>query len=161
MRRLICYIWTSRNNQPHPSLHPGDSIKLVKPWPHHCQCQSPGFIWNIPNENILTHIQNESKITEYQNLAAKSLSDASEYWATPESIPLLCTLISKLLVLIAELVYDTKSPAKAKEPGISKNIQKAKSSLANLGNGRNLGNHMASKTPLGWHTLLPDQISKK
>ena len=67
---------------------------------------------------------------EYQNLAARALSGAAEYWDTPETIPFLCSLFSELLVKSAELVFDTSSPkAPAQQSCSSKKLFQAKSHL--------------------------------
>ena len=54
----------------------------------------------------------EEGIQEYQSLSSKALSDALEFWDTPESIPLLCSLVSNLLVKSAKLVFKVKKPGK-------------------------------------------------
>ena len=53
-----------------------------------------------------------SKFPEYHQLAAKALSDAMSYWDSPETIRLLSSLLSNLLVKSATLVFDSKSPNK-------------------------------------------------
>ena len=61
------------------------------------------------NERI---IWDESKLGEYQQLAAQALTDASEYWEAPETIPLLSSLYSDLLVKCARLTFETKASKK-------------------------------------------------
>ena len=52
-----------------------------------------------------------SKLPEYQQLANNALSDALSYWDTPDSIPLLSSLMSTLLVKCASMVFtSTKDP---------------------------------------------------
>ena len=48
------------------------------------------------------------KLSRYQQLPTEALNDALEYWDTPETIPLLSSLVSKLLVQCAILVLDSK-----------------------------------------------------
>ena len=48
------------------------------------------------------------KIPKYQALAGKALKDAEMYWSCPESIPLLCSLYSNLLVTSAKLAFNTQ-----------------------------------------------------
>ena len=62
-------------------------------------------------------IWDESKIPAYQALAAQALSDAHNFWHTPETIPLLITLFSNLLVKSATMIFDTKT---RKTPNIQK-----------------------------------------
>ena len=50
-----------------------------------------------------------TKLQRYQQLSAKALNDVMAYWDTPETIPLLSSLVSKLLVQCATLVFDSKS----------------------------------------------------
>ena len=52
-----------------------------------------------------------TKLPEYQQLAERALSDAISYWDTPETIPLLSSLLSSLLVSCASQVFDSKSPS--------------------------------------------------
>ena len=63
-------------------------------------------------------------------LAAKALSDAAQYWSTPECIPLMCSLYSNLLVTSAKLVFETKSsnPCNSK-PKKSKKLTSAQTNL--------------------------------
>ena len=57
-------------------------------------------------------IWDNSKISAYQDLTSSALSHAMSYWNTPETIPLLSSLISRLLVQCAEMVFDYRSPMK-------------------------------------------------
>ena len=57
-------------------------------------------------------IWDEAKMTEYHHLADKALSEAALYWSSPEAIPLLTDLFSKLLVQSAKLVFKTKPSGK-------------------------------------------------
>ena len=68
---------------------------------------------------------------EYQQLASKALSEASDYWDTPETIPLLTSLYSNLLVKCATIVFDTKSSKKPAAPKSSKEIIQAEKTLSN------------------------------
>ena len=62
------------------------------------------------------------RLSEYQKLASSALSDALCYWDTPETIPLLSSLISKLLVTCASQVFPSKScsprPPPTKKPSL-------------------------------------------
>ena len=70
-----------------------------------------------------------SKFKEYQELAEKALSDALAYWETPESIPVLSTLLSNLLVKCAVLVFDSVTPgSKSPTKKPSKRIRRAQQS---------------------------------
>ena len=76
-------------------------------------------------------IWNEEHIPAYQTLAAKALSDASEFWDSPEYIPLLCSLFSNLLVKCAELTFVTKvsKEGSKKNSCASKKLRIAKEKL--------------------------------
>ena len=54
-------------------------------------------------------IWDETRHPEYQKLASQALSAALNYWSSPESLPHLSSLVSKLLVTCATLVYDSTS----------------------------------------------------
>ena len=54
-------------------------------------------------------VWDDSRLPEYQQLAAKALTDAIHFWNSPETIPLLTSLLSKLLVKCATMVFQTKS----------------------------------------------------
>ena len=54
-------------------------------------------------------IWDSSKLPRYQQLSAKALNDALKQWDTPETIPLLSSLVSKLLVQFTTLALDSKS----------------------------------------------------
>ena len=51
----------------------------------------------------------EARHPEYQKLASHALSEALKYWTSPESLPHLSSLVSRLLVTCATLVYDSVS----------------------------------------------------
>ena len=57
-------------------------------------------------------IWDEKLVAEYQILASKALSEAEEFWDTPETIPLLCSLFPNLLVTSAKLVFELKKSGK-------------------------------------------------
>ena len=61
-------------------------------------------------------VWDDSKLLEYQTLAAQSLSDALSYWGSPESLPLLSALLSSLLVRCATMVFNTHTPSHS--PGL-------------------------------------------
>ena len=54
-------------------------------------------------------IWDRSRIPEYQQLASQALSDAYQYWDAPETTPLLCSLLPRLLVRCAEIVFESKT----------------------------------------------------
>ena len=54
-------------------------------------------------------IWDEAKLPEYEELASHALSDALSYWKTPESLPHLSSLVSRLLVTCASLVFESRS----------------------------------------------------
>ena len=54
-------------------------------------------------------IWDRAKFPEYEELASRALSDALSYWKTPESLPHLSSLVSRLLVTCASLVFDSRS----------------------------------------------------
>ena len=54
------------------------------------------------------------KISNYQLLAGKALSEAISFWNTPESIPILSSLLSTLLVRCASMVFSSKTSASIK-----------------------------------------------
>ena len=71
-----------------------------------------------------------SKISKYQQLAEKALSHALSYWNTPESIPVLSSLLSNLLVKCASMVFDSTKPnCKTRAKREPENIRKAKLAL--------------------------------
>ena len=76
-------------------------------------------------------IWDESKLLQYQQLAAKALSDASNLFDAPETTPLLSSLFSTLLVQCATMAFDTKSSkyndSRHKTP--SKKIKRAQETL--------------------------------
>ena len=51
----------------------------------------------------------QSKLPEYQQLAYNAISDALTTWDTPESLPHLSSLVSRLLVTCATMVFDSRS----------------------------------------------------
>ena len=70
-------------------------------------------------------IWEESKMAEYQELAGQALTDASKFWDTPETIPLLISLSSNLLVKCAKMIFTTKSSNFSTALKSSKNMQHA------------------------------------
>ena len=74
-------------------------------------------------------VWDESRMVEYQELAGQALSDASEYWDTPETIPLLSSLFSKLLVQCAELVFNKKVTKNKTAVKSSKRVSQAEKTL--------------------------------
>ena len=72
----------------------------------------------------------KTKVTLYQELAAKALSSASSYWDYPESIPLLCSLFSNLLVKCGKMVFNTSSPKKPSQLKSSDKILEAEQTLS-------------------------------
>ena len=92
-----------------------------------------------------------SKIPEYQQLAFSALSEAVSYWNTPECIPVLSSLISKLLVTCGTQVFPTKSSCtkkSAKKPPLK--IRQARNTLARTFNAwKNAGKPRQRDDPLG------------
>ena len=71
-----------------------------------------------------------SKLPEYQKLADEALSNALSYWNSPESIPLLSSLVSSLLVSCATMVFDSRSTCiKAGPKKASLKIRQARNAL--------------------------------
>ena len=62
----------------------------------------------------------EEYIADYQALSSKALSDALDFWDSPEYIPLLCSLFSNLLVKAAELVFEVKESKVKTEKAVSR-----------------------------------------
>ena len=91
-----------------------------------------------------------SKIPEYQQLAFSALSEAVSYWNTPECIPVLSSLISKLLVTCGTQVFPTKSSCtkkSAKKPPLK--IRQARNTLARTFNAwKNAGKPSLRDHPL-------------
>ena len=78
-------------------------------------------------------VWDSSKIPEYQKLVAKSLSDALAYWDNPESLPLLSSLFSNLLVKCATLVFDTSSIPDKSSPKLPPiKVRQAQNSLKKM-----------------------------
>ena len=75
-------------------------------------------------------IWEESKMAEYHELAGQALSDASKFWDTPETIPLLVSLFSNLLVKCAKMIFPTKSSNASTVLKSSKNIAHAEYMLS-------------------------------
>ena len=61
-------------------------------------------------------VWDQQKLPEYQKLASQALSGAVKYWDKPESLPHLSSLVSKLLVTCATLVFDSKTSNPMKSP---------------------------------------------
>ena len=75
-------------------------------------------------------IWDPSRLPQYQQLAAKALSDAINFWDSPESIPLLSSLLSSLLVQCATMVFDSKTSSNHKDhKSPSKKIRQAQDAL--------------------------------
>ena len=90
-----------------------------------------------------------SKIAEYQHLADRALSNAVSYWSTPESIPILSSLLSNLLVKCATLVFDSTTNCKTSVNRPPENIRKAKSALkASFKAWKNAGKPSSKADPL-------------
>ena len=78
-------------------------------------------------------VWDSSKTPEYQKLVAKSLSDALAYWDNPESLPLLSSLFSNLLVKCATLVFDTSSIPDKSSPKLPPiKVRQAQNSLKKM-----------------------------
>ena len=76
----------------------------------------------------------ECDIKVYQTLASQALSEAQDYWDTPEVVPFLTELFSKLLVNCSKLATNPKpTKRKPKEqallPRTSRNVRKAEAAL--------------------------------
>ena len=72
-------------------------------------------------------IWDDSRIPAYQALADQALSNAENFWNTPETIPLLINLFSNLLVKCATMVFETKKwkpPGKEKSSRNQENAEK-------------------------------------
>ena len=61
-------------------------------------------------------IWDKTKIPAYQQAAASALSNAISYWNTPETIPLLSSLLPRLLVQCATMIFDSKVSLKTTSP---------------------------------------------
>ena len=53
-------------------------------------------------------------LPKYQTLASSALQEAEELWNTPETIPLLCSLLPNLPVKCAKLVFEVKTASETK-----------------------------------------------
>ena len=91
-----------------------------------------------------------------------ALSNALQYWDTPESIPLLSSLISKLLVSCASMVFDSSTPTSKSSQNIpSKAVRQANNVLKKpFRLGRMLENLPLEMIPPGSSTLKPGPISR-
>ena len=77
-----------------------------------------------PNKFTNTYLQfdrkkiiwDASKMPNYQELAAKALTEAILYWDTPETIPLLSSLVPRLLVQCATMAFNTQSTRRQNAP---------------------------------------------
>ena len=54
-------------------------------------------------------VWDQLKLPDYQKLTTTAISDALQTWDTPESLPHLSSLVSKLLVTCATMVFDSKT----------------------------------------------------
>ena len=61
-------------------------------------------------------IWQDDKIPKYQELTAKALEGALDYWDSPETLPLLSSLVSNLLVRCATMVFKSRSLNFEKSP---------------------------------------------
>ena len=91
-------------------------------------------------------VWDESRMDDYQKLAGQALSDAQEYWDTPETIPLLSSLFSKLLVQCAEMVFDKKPTKTTTTVKSSKRVLQAEKTLLSSFKKWKRGGRPASKT---------------
>ena len=97
----VCTLETPLNLSSHDPLVSKISVKKQKQ-------SEPKYSHTYTEFNRERIIWDKSKTPEYQELAAKALTEASKYWSSPECIPLLCSLYSNLLVKSAKLVFNTK-----------------------------------------------------
>ena len=75
-------------------------------------------------------IWDDKNISKYQELAAQALCGASTRFDTPESLPLLSSLFSELLVQCANMAFKSKpAVSTTKHPKSSPRIQKAEELL--------------------------------
>ena len=58
----------------------------------------------------------KTKLQKYQQLSASALSEAMSYWNTPESLPLLSCLLSRLLVQCATMTFTPKNSRSHSSP---------------------------------------------
>ena len=77
--------------------------------PNNAATQESKFSNTYTDFNRQKVVWNSDKMSDYQQLADQALYEATNFWKTPESIPLLSTLISSLLVKCATMVFKTSS----------------------------------------------------
>ena len=61
-------------------------------------------------------VWDQDKFQKYQQLAASALSDALSYWNTPETLPLLSCLLSRLLVQCATMTFPPNHSRSRRSP---------------------------------------------
>ena len=92
--------------------------------------QNHGFSKTYTDFNRNRVIWDSDKLSKYQQLADQALSEAVKFWKNPESIPLLSTLMSNLLVKCASMVFKTSSSKNQKLPKrVPKDIRQAQATL--------------------------------
>ena len=119
-----CTLETPLNLSSHDPIKTTLSVQLEKSTDG---SQYSGTYSNFDRKRI---IWDPSRLPQYQRLAAKALSDALNFWDSPETIPLLSSLLSNLLVQCATMVFDSKTSSNQqhwKSP--SKKIKQAKDVL--------------------------------
>ena len=123
--RQFCTLETPRNLSSHDPIMSAITVRDVS---EKVESKFSNTYNNFNRENI---IWDESKMSEYQELSAKALTDALGYWDSLETIPHLCSLIPKLLVQCATSVFDRKSSKKSKPLGLSRRVIQAEKSFNN------------------------------
>ena len=121
-----CTLETPLNLSSHDPIETTVDIPIDEP-------KESKFSNTYENFNRRKVIWDVLKLPGYQELAGKALTDALMYWDTPESLPLLSSLLSSLLVSCATMVFESKSANHKVSPKLpSKAIRQAQNNLKKL-----------------------------
>ena len=120
--RQLCTLDFPLNLSSHDPLL--SSVRIAMPEKSHSR-----FSHTYSNFNLERIIWDTNKIPEYQNMASQALSQAIQYWNTPETTPLLCSLLPSLLVKCAKLVFQTKTMGGPRKFRESKAVLRAEKDL--------------------------------
>ena len=119
----LCTLENSLNLSSHDPIETSINVPMV-------ESKRECFENTYTNFNRKKVVWNEYKLQEYQYLAGQALSRSLTYWNTPECLPLLSSLLSKLLVTCAGMVFDVKTPIHRRSPKLSsKAVRQAQKSL--------------------------------
>ena len=122
----LCTLEDATNLSSHDVL----TATLSIPLPRHTEGNHSNSYSSFKRRKV---VWNEEGLPKYQAFSHKALSDALDFWDSPEYIPLLCSLFSNLLVRSAELVFEVKQSEKSRnKQTVSKAVLTAQKKLKSL-----------------------------